>query len=162
MASSSAQTQFALQGIIKVTDGDAGHGNSCNHCNHISHCKRIGKFRPAQRGIAFLKRYSAPLFPPGRNGLRPAHRHLSKTFCCNCPGTPPNRCRTELLSDERFGFVHDTIHICSRLSRRPSRIEASSKLKKRGTWAVTAKRNTPKKAWKFKHLKPPLRSGPVT
>src|SRR5262245_36249521 len=61
----------------------------------------------------------------------------------NCPGTPPNRCRTELLSDERFGFVHDTIHICSRLSRRPSRIEASSKLKKRGTWAVTTKRNCP-------------------
>jgi hypothetical protein len=92
----------------------------------------------------------AILFPPATHP-----RHFGKTTKRNCPGTPPNRCRTELLSDDRFGFVHDTIHLCSRRSRRPRRIEASSKLKKRGTWAVTAKRNTPKKARKFNHLQPP-------
>jgi hypothetical protein len=103
----STQTQLALQGIIKVTYGDAGHGNSCNHCNHISHCKRIGKFgstswlsidflkRGGHPAIAFLRctPLAAPVtsvlggssirihrrFAPGRDGVRPADRHPSKT-----------------------------------------------------------------------------------
>jgi hypothetical protein len=103
----STQTQLALQGIIKVTYGDAGHGNSCNHCNHISHCKRIGKFGSTSwLSIDFLKRGGHPAiaflhsnlrphqsrrvlgrssilthrrFSPGRNGVRPADRHPSKT-----------------------------------------------------------------------------------
>src|SRR5262245_52616664 len=82
-----------------------------------------------------------PGLPGKLDGIDFVGNSKISSFPRNCPGTPPNRCRTELLSDERFGFVHDTIHICSRLSRRPSRIEASSKLKKRGTWAVTFPQN---------------------